>query len=327
MKIYVFLITFFSLTVGIACLNETGKNLEGEIIELDFFYFFENPTNYPDQNQIDERLSELRSKLAEAPKDSNKDDLYTDISAYMIYNGEYQEAIDYLNKNVKVKNTNYNFCSNIGVAHELVGNLDSALFFTSLGINLNPESHNSSEWIHIKILEAEIALKKDKNWLDKNDIFDFKMSKDSIPTVFPKKLTLDDFCYQLYFQLEERTYFVKAKNQDPVVARLILIMADASTRAFDVKKSIVTYKLAAEYDTSLTSIVDKRIAYLQTPDNGFEPPIYGLENEYTTIEEQNALDETKPKTPKKIIPNLEYYLLGGFFLLIVGLYFMLRKKK
>lgn len=37
--------------------------------------------------------------------------------------------------------------------------------------------------------------------------------------------------------------------------------------------------------------------------------------------------EEEPKKPKKIIKNLEYFLLAGFFVVIGVLYFFLRKKK
>ena len=37
--------------------------------------------------------------------------------------------------------------------------------------------------------------------------------------------------------------------------------------------------------------------------------------------------EEKAKKPKKVIKNLEYFLLAGFFILLIALYFFVRKKK
>lgn len=37
--------------------------------------------------------------------------------------------------------------------------------------------------------------------------------------------------------------------------------------------------------------------------------------------------EEEPKKPKKVIKNLEYFLLAGFFILLIALYFFVRKKK
>ena len=38
-------------------------------------------------------------------------------------------------------------------------------------------------------------------------------------------------------------------------------------------------------------------------------------------------DNAGDKKPKKIIKNLEYFLLAGFFILLIALYFFVRKKK
>lgn len=43
------------------------------------------------------------------------------------------------------------------------------------------------------------------------------------------------------------------------------------------------------------------------------------------IESQDPARDTKPK--KKVIKNLEYFLLAGFFVLLIALYFFVRKKK
>ncbi|MFT5819362.1 MAG: tetratricopeptide (TPR) repeat protein [Crocinitomix sp.] len=337
MKHLLFILSLLIVFNGIACLNESGTNLDGEITELRKDIIFNRPINFPGQDRIDEKLIELNERLSKSEK-ANKDYIHTDISVYMIYNGDYQEAIDYLHENVIIKASNYSFCSNIGVAHELVGNLDSALYWTQKGLNLNPDSHNNSEWIHIKILEAEIALSKDKNWLKNHDIFDIPLSKDSIPTLFTEELTAHKFFYASSFQLHERSYFVKPENQDPVFARLILLHADAVARDQDTRACIRTYGLAAQYDTSLQGIVDKRIAYIEAYNYNNERSEEGDVAEggldaimdIDTLKDENLENETdiveKPKKKKKIIKGLIYYLGGGFLLLLLGMVYFIRRK-
>lgn len=341
MKHLLFILSSIFILNSSACLNETGINLVGELTEFGFLRYriFDHPERSPNKAKIKERLKELNEKLAQS-KELNKDDIYTDIGVYMIYDGNYQEAIDFMHSNVIVKDSNYSFCSNIGVAHELGGNLDSALYWTQKGLDLNPYSHGSSEWIHIKILEAEIAISKDNNWLSSHTIFDFPISKDSVPTIFPDDFDLYDFCTESGYQLGERSFFVREENQDPVFSQLILLHADALALGFDTKKCIPIYLLAAEHDKSLQVIVDKRIAYLRAFNvkNGLseEEEIAGLglngifeqaPSQDEELDENGESDSVeKPKKKRKIIKGLIYYLGGGFVVLVIVMIFFIRKK-
>jgi tetratricopeptide (TPR) repeat protein len=361
MKQLLFILTTLFTFNGFACLNESGTNLAGETQMIDrlIFTMFERSKRSPSQESIDDKLIALKDKLAASNK-SNNDDIHTDLGAYMIYDGRYQAAIDYMHAYVKLKSSNYSFCSNIGVAHELVGNLDSALYFTQKGLDINPNSHGGSEWIHIKILEAEIAISKDKNWLESNSIFDFPIAKDSVPTVFPKDFDIKAFVYQCGDQLEERSFFVRKENQDPVFSQVILYYADAIAREFDIKNCLKTYELAADHDNSLRGIVNKRIAYLKNYNlkNGIDTFVLGhgggldgLSETDTDLSEQisdedetlntgqdpraegqylddngEVVSEGTEKPKRKIIKGLIYYLGGGFVLLLIGMIYFIRKK-
>lgn len=327
----------FSTMAGIACLNLSGTNLSGEHTTLDMIYFDFEINEYPDQEQIDKGLASLREDL-ETAASTEKDELYTDIAAYMIYDGDYQEAIDYLHKNVQEKENNYSFYSNIGVAHELVGNLDSALYYTQKALIVDNASHGGSEWIHIRILQAEIAVEKNPNWMDNNSVLGFPISADSTPTVLPDTLSPYHFNDHLYFQLHERTYFVKPESQDPFVGQLLLLHADVIARYFDTDHCLPIYQLAADYDNSLQELVNQRVAYLNNfnTENGLEAYEYtdetGHNIRHDDQKNKNLSDEAisepdeKPKKKKKVIKGLIYYLGAGFVLLLILMVFYLRKK-
>jgi hypothetical protein len=51
--------------------------------------------------------------------------------------------------------------ANLGTALELLGNKEEALHWIREGIRRNPQSHEGTEWLHAKILEAKIAAQKD----------------------------------------------------------------------------------------------------------------------------------------------------------------------
>lgn len=337
MKSLITVLTILFVFNGFACLNESGMNLDGEAIEFDFYAdeLFVQTNRYYTQEKIDEKLTYLNKRLVKAEK-SDRDGIYTDISVYMIYNGNYQKAIDYLHLNVIEKDSNYSFCSNIGVAHELVGNLDSALYYTEKALTLNPKSHRASEWIHVKILEAEIAIAKNKDWLKSHTIFGFPLSKDSIPTDFPTDFDTKNFAITSGFQLVERSFFVREENQDPVFSQLILLHADAVAREFDTKKSIPIYQLAADHDTTLKEIVDMRIAYLNalhSNDDLDEDISLNMrhdqreEGQFVDADEDGVADTVEePKKKRTIIKGLVYYLGGGFVLLVIGMVFFIRKK-
>ena len=203
-----------------------------------------------------------------------------------------------MNKNVQNKENNYNYCSNIGVAYELIGMLDSALYWTKKGLEPNSESHEKSEWIHVRIIEVETAMQKNKNWLNQNSIFDFNVPLDSIFIQFPDSLMLRNFISELNFQLQERTFFVKPHHQDKLVAKLLLILADAIAKEYDTHESKATYLLASEYDTTLMSTINMRLAHIYQIEEGL-----GLEQyEYTDADGltiANDSEKTSILTPLK----------------------------
>lgn len=337
MKIFLAIILFSISLQSIACLNLSGTNIDGDYNEIDGVYqLLVEPTDYPSKSSIYNDLSRLFEKYEDKKPGY---DFFTDVAALYIYDGQYQRAINLLNNNIKDKETNYNFCSNIGVAYELVGQLDSALYWTKKGVELNPESHRKSEWIHIRILEIEIEMKKNPNWLSTHNIFDFELPLDSSFITFPDSLALESFIDELGFQLRERTYFVKPYHQDKLVASLILILADGIAKKYDTHESKETYLLAAKYDSTLVETVNMRLAHISRieEDLGLEHYEYTDANgltitndaykekhiksgEYSEVIYSSKMPEKKKETP------WFWIVLSGYFLIFSIIFYKVFKK-
>lgn len=280
---------------GMACLNISGRNIDGETTALDFFEFFKE-SNIPEKKsaeEIEENIADTKRWLKNAKTDERRDELHCDMGAWLIYQDKFQEAIDYMHEHVKIKDQNYSYYSNLGVAHELNGNLDSAYYWTQKGVETNPESHYGSEWIHIRILEAQLALEDNPDWLQNNNVLGYELGQDSIPLPIPEDMDEFELAEKIYFQLLERTYWVKAENK--VVGNLLLALADNYSKYWDSEKSIGTYELVAEYDPELTEVVDKRLAYIR---NLLETGA-GVSNSFSDHNHEGKDDHFELSTEKK----------------------------
>jgi len=337
MKIFLAIILFSISLQSIACLNLSGTNIDGEFSnDMLMLPHLSEPTFYPSKSSIYNDLSKLFENTDDLIPGDN---FYTDVAALYIFDGQYQRAINLLNENINDKETNYNFCSNIGVAYELVGQLDSALYWTKKGVELNPESHRKSEWIHIRILEIEIEMQKDPNWLSKHNIFDFELPLDSSFITFPDNLALESFIDELGFQLRERTYFVKPHHQDKLVASLILILADGIAKKYDTHKSKDTYLLAAQYDSTLVETVNMRLAHISRieEDLGLEHYEYTDANGLTITNDaykekhvksgdySEVIYSSKMPEKKKEIPWF-WIVLSGYFLIFSIIFYKVFKR-
>lgn len=342
MKYTLSIFTLFYFTFCYACLNISGTNIDGEYTSLDMLEFIKSPTDYPDQDKITRELERLNDELLEA-EGFTKDDIFCDIAGYMIYNGDYEAAIEYLKENVVEKNLNYSYSSNIAVAYELVGNLDSALYYTNKAIEIDPNSHEGSEWIHARILEVTQKLNADPNWLDNNNFFEFEISTTEEPTIFSDSSDdLLDFAWALGYQLKERTYFVKPEDQDKIVGHLLLILADLYAREYDTGESKATYQLAAEYDSEISELVEARLdfiiafeeennieSYEYTDETGYnlnhdnKKDAYENEIHYSNQYLDDIIEDNKSNS---VLPIL-YWVFGILLLTVLLLAVFLNRKK
>ena len=148
------------------------------------------------------------------------------IAVALIHLGRIEEALAILEKLERTKPGSYDVAANLGTAYELMGDNDNAIKWISEGMKRNPESHFGTEWLHLKILRAKLAIKQDSIWSNNNSVLgiDWNLAGrdlSQVAVVDDQGLVHDAASVQkaIEYQLHERTEFVKPT--DPTVASLL----------------------------------------------------------------------------------------------------------
>lgn len=112
----------------------------------------------------------------------------------------------------------YATAANMGTCYELTGDDEQALLWIRQGLQRNPYSHMLAEWLHVRVLEAKIALKTDPSWLASHTISGFHPDQESFETEQGLKDT-EGLLASFRSQCTVRALFIKP--QDPVMAQLL----------------------------------------------------------------------------------------------------------
>jgi tetratricopeptide (TPR) repeat protein len=234
-KIFLILICFASIEGSFACINEYRTLLTGEVIYTD-------PSSGKVWNREIDSL-ELRNKskvLLAAYKRSDSLQYYSDYAAALTYLGEYQKAKKIYEEIERLSPNLYTTASNLGTIYELIGKPDSALIWIKKSIDLNPESHKGSEWIHIKILQFKLSQSSEI----KNSILGLDFGNDLLPSN-PNKYDLEELRNHIWHQLSERTTFVKPQNE--IVGNIYFDLGNVLAQTSDVQAALESYAAAKEY--------------------------------------------------------------------------------
>lgn len=139
----------------------------------------------------------------------------------------------------------YNNAANLGTTYELLGMNDSALYWINKAIKINPKSHQGSEWIHVKILEAKIkADKLGKGYLDTCNVLGLAWGDSLVPLAKPG-LDVADLSQDLIYQLNERLKFIKP--MEPVMARLLFDLGCSISHSHNTGMGLAALSKAAEF--------------------------------------------------------------------------------
>lgn len=193
----------------------------------------------------------------------------SDYSVALMYLGRANEAVDLLEKLEKEKPGEYFIAANLGTAYELAGNNDQALRWIKEGIRRNPASHEGTEWLHVKILEAKVAQQADSHYFENHSVLNLRpetMGQDL--AVGGQRLPPKSVAEAIRYQLSERLKFVKPS--DTAVASLLFDYAaiEAATGTLESAKRIL--QMAVEYGypmqnvQPLMKLYDRRIAWRKT---------------------------------------------------------------
>lgn len=171
----------------------------------------------------------------------------------VLLDGNTKQAIESLRAIEAEHPGRYETAANLGTALELSGDVAGALQWITEGVNRNKESHEHSEWIHINILKAKMALKEDPHWLDTHSVSGVNLDKlvergvietpqgsmrlyhDALPSVHGS----------IGWQLSERMSLIKPK--DLIVAHLLYELALIEMEIGNLEDAEGELKLAVAY--------------------------------------------------------------------------------
>lgn len=208
----------------IACLNPIGRETVGTQIELNGLSaqdLVKSLVTREDRTYWAGILSEIKQDAKVRPHLVSENN----IAVALVHLGQVKEAIGILERLERQDPGDYT-AANLGTAYELNGQNDKALQWIKEGVRRNSQDHYGTEWLHVKILEAKIALERDPQWLDTHSVLgvDFRTDRTPGGPVFAvdelgHKRTLAKMESALVYQLHERMEFVRPP--EPVVADLL----------------------------------------------------------------------------------------------------------
>ncbi len=172
----------------------------------------------------DKLLAEITAKAEESHRSGPTLENTNDLAVAWILTGRMAEGIQLLRDLEKKQPGNAIVAANLGTALELTGEDEEALQWIRESVRRDPQEHQGSEWVHVKILEARLALKKDPNWLRKNSVVGWREGQRLPPNERSQPRTPRNLIDSIGYQLNERTQFVSAP--DAIVGDLYLTLGD-----------------------------------------------------------------------------------------------------
>lgn len=250
-KIIVFGLLLFSLQSE-ACINIFAIDSAGRAHYLSHWFFFSVEFR---QKEITNEIKSVEKKFAAGDYSYQN---ISDYGAWLLMAGRFSEGLDIFRALSKKYPQVYEINANTAVAYELNGDIDSALYWETASLKINPEAHSGSEWIHLKILEARKQLQTDPDWCMHHNVTDVvNMIKQHYKFEEHEDFnegyrTFTDFMNQL----EERFPFTY--TEDPVMGKLLLELGDAYQVA-SIYRSYYCYALAQYLYPALKKEADEKM--------------------------------------------------------------------
>jgi tetratricopeptide (TPR) repeat protein len=321
MRLFLLISALFLCSISAqACLNGETKELKnGRVIYTDHSdESFPIPEGY---HFTSENLTPLAQNLQSLYNKTKDIEYLSDKGYVLIVQGKYQEAINLYLEIEKIKPNRYSTASNIGTAYELIGNNQKALEWIKKSIKINPNAHDGSEWIHVKILEAKI---KGETYITSSFLLNTDFGVEEEPSTKLSQEALEKLQKELYFQLNERASFIK--NKDKIMA---LLMFELGNIVYATNKSdyltLELYKKSQEYGFS-NSLLNKRSTFMKNSQNQRKFPEKNIsEKDMNTIEKKEPIKQENTKSEGT--NNLYIYLLGAVLLVGVTLFILRNKLK
>ncbi len=252
-----------------ACLNEydrPGARLDAHKLPIqDGHNYLAHLTSGAAEHRIsDEQLAGL---AVAASQGDFRDQ--TNYAVALVRRGQAKQALDLLSQVEAEHPGEYIVAANLGTAYELTGNNSEALRWIRTGIDRNANSHDDTEWLHLKILETKLKLATDPDWLAENSVLGLDFGLGEVPLRPAEELVdplgtsrnLHEIRAALEYQLHERLTLVEAP--DAIVASLLADLANLLVLAHMPHEAERMYGLAAEYNPQKVAVVLRRLGYLE----------------------------------------------------------------
>jgi tetratricopeptide (TPR) repeat protein len=201
------------------------------------------------------------------PSDFNYADTFNANSAHLTHlgilltqAGRIPEALTLFQKMYYYRPNDYRIVANLGTIYELSGRNPEAKALIQRALVLNPDSHGGSEWFHVKVLDAKLAMQSDSNWLRTHSVLGwsgFQKTERTKAGVFMKSV---ERIHQVIHQLRERIPFTPTPNL--LIANVLNDLGDAIALEYSVEDAYAAYVVALEYDPQDTYQIQLKMARL-----------------------------------------------------------------
>ena len=246
-----FLIVLVLISVkSFACLNGETKILKNEA----YAYIDHDGINPQGHNFFKGDFPRLIIELDSLYKKTKDLDYLSDKGYLLIVQGKYDEALNlYLNIE-KIEPNRYSTASNLGTLYELMGQNQKAYTWIKKSIEINPESHKGSEWLHLRILEAKIKNLKD---LSGQFLINTNFGTSNEPKTKLSKKEVDELTQSVYYQVNERMSFIEPK--DKIISILLFELGNLAELKGENNSALATYRTARLYGYNDDLIVVRMI--------------------------------------------------------------------
>ena len=290
-----------------ACLNGETKELKnGVLVYRDYRGLVPHGHIFRINN-----FPKIISQLDSLYKKTNDIDYLSDKGYLLIIQKKYDEALKlYLNIE-KIKPNRYSTASNIGTLYELMGDNEKAYNWIKKSIQLNPESHNGSEWIHLKILEAKI---KNLENISSRFLLNTDFGTTGTPETKLSKEEVEKLAKSVYFQVNERMSFIEPK--DKIISILLFELGNLVQLKGEYENALQIYRTARLYGYDGDLIVARMINSAQGKAEYYREKTIEFGTKLKTLK------ETKKRIDSDYVDQIEVALivLGVIsIILVIGL--------
>ncbi len=262
------------MQISLACINEYRTKLDGSMQSMDrgggivYFRAFNHSELVSDS-------SFLWNGYLKKEKDSIQ--LLSDYAATLVYLTHYDKAKSIYFYIEEVSPNLYTTASNLGTTYELLGMPDSALYWIKKSMQLNPQSHHGSEWVHVKILEAQI------NGTTENEasILRLDFGRNIIPENI-HQYNLQDLSWDIEHQLSERLKFVNAPNK--TVGNIYFDYGNILALRTNLESALESYAEAERFGFNSKLMAQRRVKFIEmTSFTGTKSFIWGKIKQHPLI--------------------------------------------